>query len=93
MCQHLKVVYRNTDGKHHCEECNAEFFHLDLTPGKLTVMELSATLRDQFAMAAMGAMLSAPQRLPREVEPQKVATLIAESCYIMADSMLEARKK
>jgi hypothetical protein len=51
-CQHLKVSYRSTDGAHHCDECNAKFFHLDPQPGKITYMPMpeTATLRDQFAM-------------------------------------------
>ena len=57
MCQHDKVV-RREDGTHHCDYCEAEFFHLDFQPGKITFtpMPEMATLRDQFAMAALNGM-------------------------------------
>lgn len=53
-CRH-ETVSRSVDGSHYCEDCGAEFFHFDAQPGKIQVMEPMATLREQFAMAAMVA--------------------------------------
>jgi hypothetical protein len=55
-CKH-EVVNRSIDGNHYCEDCGADFIHLDHSPGKIvfTPTPEVATLRDQFAMAAMVA--------------------------------------
>jgi hypothetical protein len=47
-----------------------------------------ATLRDQFAMAAMQVMLASDI----ECGPEQVQIIVA-SAYVLADAMLEARKK
>jgi hypothetical protein len=85
MCQHDKVV-RREDGTHHCDYCEAEFFHLDFQPGKITYtpMPEMATLRDQFAMAALNGMLADPQ-----VQAHQSTAGLA---YQMADWMMEERK-
>jgi len=64
-----------------CKDCHEEFFHLDLRPGKITVMEPMRTLRDEFAMVAMHTMISS--------HPKEAAAL----AYEWAAAMLEARKK
>ncbi len=52
------------------------------------ITEVTAlTLRDRFAMAALTGMMSDPDF------DDFPATDIAKSSYLMADSMLEARKK
>jgi hypothetical protein len=45
----------------------------------------AATLRDQFAMAALTGMLSDPHGDPYQIVPKKA--------YQIADAMLEARKE
>jgi hypothetical protein len=82
----VKVSYRNTDGAHHCDECNAKFFYLDPQPGKITYtpMPEMATLRDQFAMAALNGMLADPQ-----VQAHQSTAGLA---YQMADWMMESRE-
>lgn len=99
-CHHEKVVRRD-DGTWHCDYCEEEFFHLDLRPGKIQVMELAPTLRDQFAMAAMiadslqGGVIAAAyigQGKTLKDEYPDVASGAAEY-YKTADAMLEARKK
>lgn len=46
------------------------------------------TLRDQFAMHAMQAMLSSPN-CPMQVDENE----LADQAYVVADAMMEARKK
>jgi hypothetical protein len=65
----------------------ADLSGLDFQPGRLTVMEPRATLRDQFAMAAMQATTGWMQDA-LETTPET-----ARRCYVMADSMLAARKR
>ncbi len=69
VCVHPKV-YRKYEvdgvswsGEWACGTCNAKFYHMEdmVFPagGKLTVMDPQATLRDQFAMAALSGMMYA----------------------------------
>jgi hypothetical protein len=53
-----------------------------------------ATLRDQFAMAALqGTLASADQDTRRFLQKQESASAtIAKACYLMADAMLKARQ-
>ena len=89
MCQHEKVV-RREDGTHHCDECEAEFFHLDLQPGKIMMQpEPYATLRDQFAMAALTGLLASGRR---DTSVEMIRENVP-AAYKYADSMLEARDK
>lgn len=89
-CKHEKVVRRG-DGSWHCDYCEEEFYHLDFgSPGKIqfTPMPEVATLRDQFAMAAMTGILAYPGRQFGASSDGAAAKI----CYQMADAMLEARK-
>lgn len=59
-------------------------------------MEEKLTLRDQFAMAALTAIVNREQNFPlwqKVFEKKSVAMCRAEDSYIYADAMLEARKK
>lgn len=79
-----------------CVTCKAEFFHLDFSNhhAKIQVMEPYATLRDQFAMAAMTGMLghhdlhSTIRNYPSADDWRKN---IAEASYRWADVMMKAR--
>ena len=89
-CKHEKVV-RREDGSWHCDLCEEEFYHLgNLQRGKIqfTRMPEVATLRDQFAMAAMTWILAYPGRQFGASSDGAAAKI----CYQMADAMLEARK-
>lgn len=101
-CRHEKVV-RREDGTWHCDLCEWEFYHLDFgPPGEIqfTPMPEVATLRDQFAMAAMiadaiqSAVVSAAYigqgKILRGDYPGPETG--AKDYYATADSMLEARK-
>ena len=54
-----------------------------------TFLGETATLRDQFAMAVMPALMSAPVPLDTDVSPEWVA----EVAYKFADAMLAEREK
>jgi len=89
-CQHLTVVRHGAIpsgvlDKWTCERCGAEFYHLEkLQQGPLTIAEPCATLRDQFAMAALTGLLA---------DPATKEKLAVKQSYIFADAMLEARKQ
>lgn len=88
-CQHSQVsrLYDNEENftdKWLCARCGAEFYHLDLQPGKITVMEPMVTLRDQFAMAALTGLLSDPTSSGHDG--------CAKAAYLYADAMMKARK-
>ena len=101
-CQHLNVVRSIAAEKEwRCVGCCQEFYHLgDIGfPGeKITIMEPYATLRDQFAMAAMqgdwaaqdasndGSGLFLPSAKDESLRSWAVLY------YRMADAMLEVRK-
>jgi hypothetical protein len=91
-CDHTKVVLRRkynnvsyTDSWH-CDDCEEEFFNLNLNQGKITIMpiEPNATIRDQFAMAALTGLLA---------DPGVIVKGTAELSYKIADEMLENQKK
>ena len=90
VCQHDKVV-RREDGTHHCDWCEAEFFYLDLQPGRIMMQPKQpyATLRDRFAMAALTGMQANPHFDEGLATPEQRARV----AYIDADAMLEARNK
>jgi hypothetical protein len=79
-----------------CTVCGATFYHLEDIgfPGQnMVITEAYATLRDQFAMAAMQSILVIP------VKPEMVAMSLESArknvsrwSYEWADAMLEARK-
>lgn len=80
-CDHTKVVlhrvytaYSFTD-RWNCANCDAEFYHS---------MEPHATLRDQFAMAALDGLLSNPGA-------SGTCLAVATEAYELADAMLIAR--
>jgi rubredoxin len=85
-CKHYSVSrWINEDNspadKWTCNVCQAEFYHLEgLSSGKITVMEPHATLRDQFAMAALTGLLADPDMKD-----------CVKCSYIFADAMMEAR--
>lgn len=92
MCPHSNVSFRNTDGAHHCDGCNASFM---MTPdfskyrGQITIMEPYATLRNQFAMASLTGLLSTATAKIGASDIRAVTFL----SYQLADSMMEARKQ
>lgn len=54
----------------------------------------TATLRDQFAMAALtGELAQQDENLSDIYNTNEGVTELADWCYIMADAMIEARKK
>ena len=75
----------------YCKDCQTEFFPLPkfFAPGPLTVMEPEATLRDQFAMAAMTGDMGNDDGVFANSTTDKRA---AERYYQIADAMMEARK-
>ena len=98
-CTHQKVV-RWENGTHHCDNCEVEFFHLDLTPGKIQVMEPMPTLRDQFAMAAMiadalsGAVIAVSYLAQGKTFAGEYPEMAegAQKYFETADAMMKARK-
>jgi len=92
-CQHLTVVRHGAIpsgvlDKWTCERCGAEFYHLEkLQQGPLTIAEPCATLRDQFAMAALQSLMATNWK------DCPYPTGYAEEAYKMADVMLQARKQ
>jgi ribosomal protein L37AE/L43A len=85
-CKHETVNRSATGDSWNCDGCGAEFFCLGLQPGKITYtpMPEMATLRDQFAMAALNGMLADPQ-----VQAHQSTAGLA---YQMADWMMKSRK-
>ena len=74
-----------------CKDCGAKFVNLDsffAGPQRIEVMEPMATLRDQFAMAALTGMLADENVSVGGTYDAKNAQL----CYGIADAMLKARK-
>lgn len=53
-------------------------------------LETELTVRDQFAMAALTGMIANPGTQGAGVE---MINSLAKACYIVADAMMEARKK
>ena len=94
ICRHLEVKRRismDSDDYWTCEECGAKFYHLEDIgfPGQhLTVMEPYATLRDQFAMAALMGLLASGRR---DTSVEMIHENVP-AAYKYADSMLEVRK-
>jgi hypothetical protein len=93
-CAHLQVVYRKweVDGKvigekWLCDVCKKEFYPLPefFGSGQIQVMEPQATLRDQFAMAALTGLLADPAVRGTQIDTQKA--------FMIADWMMEARNK
>lgn len=70
-----------------CADCRERFYHLDFSNhrAQIRIAEPYATLRDQFAMAAMQAVITRDTKSPDAD--------IAEISYVMADLMMEARKQ
>jgi hypothetical protein len=68
-----------------CKDCGLQFHILDFSNhvAKLEYMEPHATLRDQFAIAALtgGLMRQGP------------TPITVKECYRIADAMMEARKQ
>lgn len=95
-CQHLEVIRHGVlpSGvldRWTCKDCGAEFFPLDLTPGKIQVMEPHASLRDQFAMAALTGWLAAGEAGIWN-HTDDVLREVAQEPYRMADAMMKARE-
>ncbi len=95
-CIHRNVYQQEGDDrwldKWTCTMCGAEFFHLNLALGKITAMESMATLRDQFAMAAMQGYIGCDESGTTfwSTGPQMVDA--AKNAYGWAEALLEARK-
>lgn len=53
---------------------------------------MKKTIRDEFALAYVTAILSTPERLVDYLDYDDVMGKIAEDAYEMADKMLAARK-
>ena|ERR1700735_5745915 len=98
-CAHVTVKRFDTSSKGkvfaeewRCEDCGTKFFQIpdfSRKTGKITIMEPYATLRDQFAMAAIQGMLASCHgpAWGKDVFP------VGESAYVYADQIMEARKK
>lgn len=94
VCAHL-MVKRFTVGNEcrtfkeewRCNDCGLEFFstNFGLYSGEIQIMEPYATLRDQFAMAAMQGIITQGTMFGDRA--------IAKVSYEMADYMMEARKQ
>ena len=107
-CAHLYVEHDTDEhrgtvfGEHwRCRDCGTEFYPLPkfFPSGPITVMEPQATLRDQFAMAAMlsdalqsaivaAAYIAQGKRFDGDVP--NLATGVKEH-YEVADAMMKAR--
>ena len=77
----------------------ADLSGLDFQPGRVTVMETRATLRDQFSMAAMQSQITSEtirESMFRHSSEHPQGTVWEEAsrrAYEIADAMLEARKR
>lgn len=95
-CQHLNVVRSIAAEKEwRCVGCCQEFYHLgDIGfPGeKITIMEPYATLRDQFAMAALNGCLSTGEADEFWVCKDENRLTTAATAYSWANAMMKARK-
>ena len=95
VCLHPNVYRKyEVDGKTWsdkwaCGTCNAQFYHLEnLRSGPITVMEPYVTLRDQFAVAALTAIITqGTMNAEMDVMPY------VQDAYTIADAMLAARKE
>ena len=98
-CAHIQVTRfqiensgRVFEEQWRCKDCGAKFVNLDsffAGPQRIEVMEPMATLRDQFAMAALSGMLADPAMQVGGDNDRKTAQL----SYGIADAMMEARKR
>lgn len=91
-CPHSLVARKydseeNFTDKWLCARCGAEFYHLDLQSGNITVMEPMVTLRDQFAMAALKGLMAANWK------DCPYPDGYAKEAYMVADAMMKARKE
>ena len=107
-CAHARVYYSKHEdhgvvhSEHwYCTECHLEFSPMTwrFEPGTLTVMEPVATLRDQFAMAALTGILAFGVGTETLADDRKYWTQnsediddSAERSYLWADAMMKARK-
>lgn len=82
-CEHRSVTPQGKDWT--CDICGLRFFPLIIEPGKITFREPYATLRDQFAMAAMQAVITHGTKFA-DADIGKVS-------YEMADVMMKAREQ
>lgn len=64
---------------------------LDGSDGELSMRDPGMTLRDWFAGQALAALASTS--LGKGLEPEVIAKVIAEGCYMTADAMLAERSK
>lgn len=93
-CEHRSVTPQGKDWT--CDICGLRFFPLIIEPGKITFREPYATLRDQFAMAAMTGMLghydlhSTIRNYPSVDDWRKN---IAEASYRWAEAMMKSREQ
>jgi hypothetical protein len=89
-CKHETVNRSATGDSWNCDGCGAEFFCLGLQPGKITYtpMPEMATLRDQFAMAALTGLL-ATVNSPMGNSDNRASARLA---YKIADAAMEIRK-
>ena len=100
-CAHARVYYSKHEdhgvvhSEHwYCTECHLEFYPMTwgFEPGKITVVDPVVTLRDQFAMAALAALISrgaSPDVQERGYNAFEWAT---RGSYQYAEAMMEARK-
>ena len=70
-----------------CRDCGTKFVTLESLfagPQKIQIMQPMKTLRDEFAMASLNALVYA--------NPKRDRKLIVDDAYFLADGMLEGRK-
>lgn len=85
-CNHKWIAF--TADENICKNCGAKDWMVE--GGIKNHDNETATLRDQFAMAALNGLIECQiQRIPLD----DIAGTMATSAYDFADAMLEARKK
>lgn len=96
-CTHVQVVRfqienagRVFEEQWRCKDCGAKFVNLDsffAGPQRIEVMEPIKTLRDEFAIAALVAIIGRGD-MDKEMDVRPYC----DDAYTIADAMLEARE-
>ena len=96
ICAHATVKRQVMEGdgrvydeQWRCPDCGIEFVRMPsfFPSGPITAMEPQATLRDQFAMAAMAGAMASPQKVFANLDE------VVRGAYRAADAMMKARKE
>lgn len=73
--------------------CSCNNATVGAVPGPIQVVDERATLRDQFAMAALTGFQTFVRGGWAGTFPDDLADHVASNCYALADSMLRARQQ